>query len=126
MAKQSSAKLVKRARSMMARSRQREKDAMNMAIGKGSGIIIAAGTGAFEDKIPVTIAKIPTKLIGAAGLYLLSAFTKGGVSKAADAAGDSLKDIYAYKVAMQARMKTDKPFVAGDDDDDETGYVYEL
>lgn len=126
MAKSSQTKLVKRAKAQLARSRQREKDAVGMAINKGTGIITAAGTGAFEHKIPTTVMKIPTKLIGAAGLYLLSAFTKGGVSQAANAAGDTLKDIYAYKVAMQARMKTDKPFVAGDDENDETGYVYEV
>jgi hypothetical protein len=58
---------------------------------------------------------------------LISGYTKGGISSAADAAGDAFKDIYAYKVAMQARMGQEKPFVAGEnEDEDGTGYVYEV
>ena len=106
-------------------SRERERTAIQSAIGKGSGLVVAAGVGAFEAKVPATIAKIPTKLIGAGILYLIAAYTKGTASKIADSAADSLKDIYAYKVAMQARMGQASPFIAGTDEDDETGYVIE-
>lgn len=115
---------LQRLQTRVTNARKKEEQSVQTAIGKGSGLIVAAGVGAFEDKIPVTLAKIPTKLIGAAVLYLISAYTKGGTSKAADSAGDALKDIYAYKVAMQARLKEKAPFVAGEEDD-ETGYIFE-
>jgi hypothetical protein len=124
MAKGSNSSIVKRAKAQLARSRLREKQAVHTAIGKGSGIVTAAGVGAFEDKLPITIFKVPTKLIGAAVLYGISAFTKGGMSKAAESAADALADVYAYKVAMQTRIKQEKPLVAGDDD--ETGYIEEM
>lgn len=125
MAKKTTA--LARMQSRITNAKKKEKAMFEMAIGKGAGVITAAGTGAFEHKIPSTIAKIPTKLIGAGLLYLISAYTKGGVSTAANAAGDAVKDIYAYKVAMQARMGQASPFVAGDDDnEDGTGYVVEV
>ena len=125
MAKKTTA--LARLQSRITNAKKKEKAMFDLAIGKGAGVITAAGTGAFEHKIPATFAKIPTKLIGAGVLYLISAYTKGTVSTAANAAGDAVKDIYAYKVAMQARMGTAKPFVAGDDDnEDGTGYVVEM
>ena len=125
--KGSTANIVKRAKAQLARNRLKEKQAMQTAVGKGSGIITAVGIGAFENKLPAVIFKIPTKLIAAAVLYGVSAYTKGGMSKAAESAGDAMADIYAYKVAMQARMKQASPFVAGDgDEEDETGYVEEM
>lgn len=125
MAKKTTA--LARLQSRITNAKKKERAMFDMAIGKGAGVITAAGTGAFEHKIPATVAKIPTKLIGAGVLYLISAYTKGAVSTGANAAGDALKDIYAFKVAMQARMGTAKPFVAGENDEgDETGYVVEM
>lgn len=124
--KVSPTKLVQRARAQMAKSRMKEKAQIQTAIGKGSGIVTAAGIGAFEDKIPVTFLKIPTKLWIASAAYLTSAFTKGAMSKAFESIGDASASIYTYKVAMQSRMKTEKAFVAGDENNsDETGYVEE-
>lgn len=130
--KSTPSQLAKRATDRLRNMKRKEKENLHIAIGKGSTVASSIGIGAFEDRLPKTIFKIPTKIILAGAAYLGAAYTKNGVSKALEGMGDSATAIYSYKVAMQTRLKESSPWVAGalngensESESDETGYIWE-
>jgi hypothetical protein len=118
--------VLAKARNQLARVRARESRMTDIAIEKGAGIGSSILIAAVETKFPMTLLKVPTKLLIAGGAYLAATMTKGMVSKGLEGAGDAMVHIYAYKAAAQVKAKTPSPFVAGDEevsgDEDVSGY----
>ena len=112
-------KLAQRASQTVARARQKTKRHELVAVEKAGLAIGAAVIAGVESKMPVTIASVPTKVWLAAAGYLAAMFTKGYASQALSGAADAVSAVYIYKVTVQAKSGTAKPFIAGD----EIGYV---
>jgi hypothetical protein len=123
MAKTSSSKLLTRARQSMARAREKERQTTYLAIEKGAGLATSVGLAVLSEKIPVSVAGIPTKLILAAGAYVGAVTMRGNVARALESTGDAASHIYAYLATLKVKQKQDKPWVAGDD---ETGVIEEV
>lgn len=122
MAKKKSAQIetieasLTRTRNQLANVKSREKERMSAVIEKGSMTVTSILMGAFEDKMPYTVAKIPTKVwLGTASYVLAAVVPPKWLSAIFEGAGDSLFATYEYKSAMQVAKKLPSPFVAGDE-----------
>jgi hypothetical protein len=120
--------LMKRAQQSMARAKAKEQATTHMAVSKGAGLATSVGLALASNKLPVSIANIPTKLLIAGAAYLGAYMTKGNVRRALESTGDASSNIYAYLAALKVKAGESKAWVAGDDDetDDESGYVVEV
>lgn len=112
--KVSSVKALARIKGTLKNQREKNKALETKAIAKGTMIATSVGTAMVEDKIAVDVAGAPTKLLAAGLCYAVAMFTKGTVSKVAESAGDSLVNVYSYKVAMQVRSNANRPLIAGE------------
>ena len=111
-----------RAHAIAQRARMRGKMTEHVAVQRAAVVVSAASIAELEQHIPVTVAKIPSKIWLAGAGYALAAFTKGNMSRVALGAADAFAAVYAYKAAAQVRSKTPSPMVAGLE---EIGYVEE-
>ena len=111
--KASPSKQLARLRGSLKNLKVRAKQTELIAVEKGAMVATTAIVGYTEQKITPDIAGMPTKLIGAVAAYALAVFTKGHLSRVAEGVGDSLVNIYGYKVAKQLEAGQSQPFVAG-------------
>lgn len=122
----SASKLLQRARSTMARAREKEKQTTHMAIEKGSGLATSVGLAMLSEKLPVSVMNIPTKLVLSGAAYIVAAMTRGNVQRALESVGDASSHIYAYLAAMKVKAKQAQPWIAGTEEVvDEAGFIDE-
>ena len=101
-----------RVRNSMKKAKEQKTEVEHQAVGKAVMATASFATGYLEQKLPIEVVGIPTKLI-AAGVGFLAAFmTKGFLSKAAEGFGDAEMVIYGYKQGVQ-RQAGNQSLVAG-------------